>query len=363
LLVATVDEAVNFPTGDLRLAYCRFCGFIWNVDFQPELMRYSAAYEETQVFSAHFREFQSALVNRWVDRYGLRNRQVLEIGCGKGDFLLELCERGHNIGLGIDPSYRPDRHEPKALQRAVFATELYNEAHTDQKCDFICCRHTLEHICDVREFMKLVQRHTDGAGHAIVAFELPDVERVLTEQAFWDIYYEHCSYFSLGSLGRLFRSINLEILDLYKEFDEQYLIVEAQPAKATPRPHAAEEALEQLASTVQEFKSSITSRLDHWNRYVREHHAAGRRVAVWGSGSKAVAFLNRLDLRKEVAAVIDINPHKHGKFLAGTGHQIVSPQSLRTDRPDVVIAMNPAYLQEIRNDLLQMDIHASVVAL
>lgn len=114
---------------------------------------------------------------------------------------------------------------------------------------------------------------------------------------------------------------------------------------------------------MQEFKSSITSRLDHWNRYVREHHAAGRRVAVWGSGSKAVAFLNRLDLRKEVAAVIDINPHKHGKFLAGTGHQIVSPQSLRTDRPDVVIAMNPAYLQEIRNDLLQMDIHASVVAL
>jgi hypothetical protein len=29
-----------------------------------------------------------------------------------------------------------------------------------------------------------------------VFFETPDAKRVLAEGAFWDIYYEHCSYFS-----------------------------------------------------------------------------------------------------------------------------------------------------------------------
>ena len=44
----------------------------------------------------------------------------------------------------------------------------------------------------------------------MVFFELPDTERVLTEAAFWDIYYEHCSYFTPGSLARLFRRTGFE---------------------------------------------------------------------------------------------------------------------------------------------------------
>ena len=49
--------------------------------------------------------------------------------------------------------------------------------------------------------------------------------------------------------------------------------------------------------------------------------------------------------------MVDINPHKWGRFLAGTGHEIVSPDSLRDTRPDVIVVMNPIYLDEIRTDL------------
>ena len=44
-------------------------------------------------------------------------------------------------------------------------------------------------------------------------FELPDVMRELCEGAFWDLYYEHCTYFSCGSLARLFRATGFEVLD------------------------------------------------------------------------------------------------------------------------------------------------------
>ena len=53
----------------------------------------------------------------------------------------------------------------------------------------------------------------------------------------------------------------------------------------------------------------------------------------------------------EVEAVVDINPHKHGKFLAGTGHEIVAPEALRRLRPDCVVIMNGIYTDEIRADL------------
>ena len=54
----------------------------------------------------------------------------------------------------------------------------------------------------------------------------------------------------------------------------------------------------------------------------------GKRVVIWGSGSKAVSFLTTLRVPDLIAAVVDINPHKHGKFLAGTGHEIVGPRAL-----------------------------------
>ena len=67
-------------------------------------------------------------------------------------------------------------------------------------------------------------------------FELPDVRRVLDEVAFWDVYYEHCSYFSAGSLARLFRATGFEVLDLALDYDDQYLLLEARPSAVRRRP-------------------------------------------------------------------------------------------------------------------------------
>jgi hypothetical protein len=64
-----------------------------------------------------------------------------------------------------------------------------------------------------------------------------------------------------------------------------------------------------------------------------------------------VAFLVVLDLGAEIAAVVDVNPHKRGRWLAGTGHRILGPDDLVSVRPDVVLVMNPIYTDEIRRDL------------
>ena len=46
-----------------------------------------------------------------------------------------------------------------------------------------------------------------------------------------------------------------------------------------------------------------------------------------------------MDVKDELEFVVDINPHKHGQFLAGSGHEIVSPEFLREYKPDSVIAI------------------------
>jgi hypothetical protein len=80
----------------------------------------------------------------------------------------------------------------------------------------------------------------------------------------------------------------------------------------------------------------------------------GKKVVLWGSGSKAVSYLTTLGVTDQLQYVVDINPHKHGKFLAGSGHEIVSPEFLVEYQPDAVIVMNPIYLEEIRSDMRRM---------
>jgi C-methyltransferase C-terminal domain len=51
---------------------------------------------------------------------------------------------------------------------------------------------------------------------------------------------------------------------------------------------------------------------------------------------------------------VDINPHKHGRFMPGTGQEIVAPEFLVGYGPTDVLVMNPIYTEEIRQNLARL---------
>jgi SAM-dependent methyltransferase len=363
LLMETRDEALAHPRGELRLASCPACGFITNLSYQPQDHHYSDRYEETQGFSPTFSEFTESLVSRLIDRYDLHSKSVLEIGCGKGEFLALLCQKGDNRGIGIDPSFVPGRLPAEMEARIEVFREFYREEHCSLKPDFVCCRHTLEHIPNVREFVQQVRAGIGDRMSTGVFFDLPDVVRVLTEGAFWDLYYEHCSYFSLGSLARLFRSCQFDVTDLALDYGGQWLMLEALPAsRETVSAFDAEHDLEALQEAVETFDEHCGRVVQHWTDTIGRLHRQGAQIVVWGSGSKGVAFLTTLGVTDQVACVVDINPHKHGRFMPGTGHPIIGPDSLVEYRPTHVIMMNPVYCDEIGRDLERLSIEAEMLA-
>ncbi len=364
LLLPSQDEARDFPRGAIRLGFCEECGFITNTAFDAQLHSYSNRYEETQGCSPRFQAFARELAAHWVDRYDLHDKLVLEIGCGKGEFLELMCRTGGNRGVGIDPSYIPGRLGEDATGEMTFIQDFYSQRYAHLGGDAVICRHTLEHIHPVAEFMRVLREAIGDRTDTIVLFELPDVLRVLEETAFWDVYYEHCSYFSLGSLARLFRATGFEVLDLSLAFDDQYILIEARPS-AVPAPGGplrGEDDLEALSKAVRHFEQTFAHRLEDWRDDIVAARREGRRVVVWGSGSKGVAYLTTLGIGDEIEYVVDINPNKQGMFMAGTGHRIVGPDFLRDYRPDLVVIMNPVYVEEIRHMLEDMDLAPELVA-
>jgi hypothetical protein len=70
-----------------------------------------------------------------------------------------------------------------------------------------------------------------------------------------------------------------------------------------------------------------------------------------------------LDRDNSIEYVVDINPHRKGYYMSGTGQEIVSPDFLAEYKPDVVIVMNEIYCDEIARDLKKMDLTPEMIAL
>jgi SAM-dependent methyltransferase len=388
LLLQTREEALNLRKGNIKLGLCRSCGFVSNYAFDPKLHEYSSRYESSQAFSPTYNSFSKRLAEHLVERYGLHNKNIVEIGCGQGEFVRILAELGGNHGIGYDPAYDGSRsynipdissdivtvseiddrfldnaHPASCRGCVTIVPEFYGGSSQLIIPDFICCKMTLEHIQNASGFIRTIRRSLGEKSDAVVFFQVPDFTRILDEIAFWDIYYEHCSYFSPGSLSRLFRRCGFEIIDVWTDYDGQYLMIEAGARRKRAVGSIAEEDdIDELRIKVRYFHDNYRQKLYTWKRYLNEIKAKDLKAVVWGSSSKGVSLLTTLKIQyQELEYVVDINTFRQGSYIAGTGQKIVSPEFMVEYKPDVVIVMNPVYHDEIKSMLEGMKLKPEIV--
>lgn len=346
------------------LGFCQFCGFIFNTVFDPGLHEYSARYEETQGFSPTFNAFSRSLATHLIDQYNLYNKDIIEIGCGKGEFLTLLCELGQNRGVGFDPAYISERNDGKAKDQIVFIKDFYSEKYAHYQGDFVCCKMTLEHIPSTADFLDQVGFSVSKDRGTIIFFQVPDSLRILEECAYEDIYYEHCSYFCAGSLARLFQEHGLEVLKVGTEYDGQYLTIEARASSRTVTGNGyADKQLNDIRGYVKDFSSRYRDKVAKWQKLLSDRSEAGEKVVMWGSGSKGVSFLASLDRPEQIEYVVDINPFRQNHYMSGYGQKIVAPEFLQDYQPDLVIVMNRIYMDEIGKDLEKRGLRPELLAL
>lgn len=361
VLWPTREAAHAAPKGSIRLGFCERCGMIRNLDFDEELVRYSPGYENSLHFSPSFRAYAQGLARRLIDRYDLRGKDVVDIGCGKGEFIAMLCDETGNRGVGFDPSYEGESngHCPERLR---FVRDYYSEAYGDTPADFISCRHVLEHVESPRELLRMVRRSTAPHAGVTLYFEMPDGGYMLRENAVWDVIYEHPSYFTAPALRRLFEDFGFTVLDIGTSFGDQYLWIEAVRNGDTHYENGSSASQPaQLARLVAAFEKRYAGKIAHWGRRLEALFEDEKRVALWGAGSKGVTFLNVVPGGDRVEDVIDLNVRKHGRFVPGTGQEVGGPQMLRESTPDVILVLNRLYEQEIRGWAADMRLKAEVV--
>jgi SAM-dependent methyltransferase len=286
---------------------------------------------------------------------GIRNCQIVEVGCGKGLFLRKLVQAqgSKNRGYGFDPSYTGP--EIDLGGRLKFEKHYYGPENAEIAADVVICRHVIEHIPEPLTLLLTIKQALVHSPQAKVFFETPCGEWILYHRVFWDFFYEHCSYFTANSLTTAFEATGFHIESIRNVFERQYLWVEATVSdqKLFPTKRAS-----QIPCLAKEFAKSEHELKKVLNEKIQTFAAEGG-VALWGAGAKGVTLANLIDPERHwIACVVDLNPQKQGHYIPGTGHPIVGYQEMMKYRVKTAILMNPNYLQE-NLDLLEED-HLSI---
>jgi hypothetical protein len=331
------------PSAHFELGTCKGCGFSFNAAFEPDRVTYDADYDN-HVESSAFRSYYRDIARMLIERFQLIEGTVYDVGCGKGEFLKVLCEMAPGItGIGVDPSCTPCREGNFILQRSTFeSSEIAGDAR------LVILRHVLEHIDQPAHFLAKLKTAMPAAPLYV---EVPDLRWILENGAFWDFCYEHCNYFTSETLTLALANAGFEIVGQDRSFGGQYQWIIGTP---TGKPFNSHQEADEAKSAIDAYAAKEATAISA----LRDIAQSDRGVAIWGMATKGV-LLSILLGEQRVIGGIDMNVGKQGRFAAGSGVSINSPEWLRTLRPGTrVLVMNPNYLSEItslaqaiRNDL------------
>jgi hypothetical protein len=359
------EQAINCPKGDIQLTFCENCGHLFNQGFHEELMAYSQHYDNSLHFSRKFQDYSIEVIKRLTKTYDIYHKNILEIGCGKGDFLKMICVFGQNKGYGFDKSYQPELETNSKLNSVQFFQDYYSEQYAHFPVDVVLNRFVLEHIKNPFDFLTNIKNtaknHGKSEKNILFYSEVPNILYTLRDSGIWDLIYEHYSHFTALSLEKLFKNLNLHVISIAENYMGQYLSIEATTNKHNNGNFKNQTDIRQVKDFVKDFTSHFHKKRNEWEEKLAVFNKEKKKVVVWGGGAKGVSFLNFLKTKNSIDFIVDINPRKKDKYIAGTGQKYVLPEDLAEIKPDVVILMNPIYQEEITKKLNELNLSPEIL--
>lgn len=330
--------------GEMSLRRNRRNDLIENASFDAQRIQYDTDYQNNQSLSASFEAHMRKVLHILKARYP-QGSKLVEVGCGKGDFLEMLQADGSFKVSGYDGAY--EGNNPVIEKRFLSASDRLD-------ADLVVLRHVLEHIKRPHQFLRLLSGIFRSAD---IYIEVPDFGWIEKNQAFFDITYEHVNYFTPLSLSNLFRTVK----DQGLLFGDQYQFVIAAFEDANldeyERAYEAEQDWQSLdfAALFPGFQVAISD---------LEASSTDRSVYIWGAATKGVMFCHHLQRLRPTAfariqAAIDINPMKANRYMPSVHLPILDVDTFcdQASGNELVVIMNPNYRDEIVAELANRGLH------
>jgi len=315
------DEVV-----DLAIYQCRFCGLVQHnlspVPYYRDVIRAVA-------FSKEMGEFRSKQLREWLEIAKLKDKRLLEIGCGKGEYIELLTKSGAEHVYGIENSQSSvDDAKKKGMKVECGYLEGGFTNPWSEKFDGFAIFSFMEHWPDPNECLRSLQNLLNEDALGLV--EVPNFEFIVKNGLYSEFTVDHIYYFDCQTLRALLEKNGFEILSIESIWHNY--ILSAQVRKR--RPHNPSIFIDKQQRIVEQLRRFT----GHFN---------SNEVVVWGAGHQALAVISLAKLQVMVSHVVDSAPFKQGKYTPATRLLIKSPLTMLHDKPKAVVVMAAAYSDEV----------------
>ena len=167
----------------------------------------------------------------------------------------------------------------------------------------------------------------------------------------------------MATAARLFSRCGFDVQRVSSAFNGQYLCLEGRiSSREVGNLGDAGGDLDEMREETSRFAEQYRATRAHWEQTLRHFAEQRKRVVLWGAGAKGAMFLNAFSHASALEYIVDVNPHKWGLYVPGTGQKVVSPDFLKTYQPDVLLIANPNYRDEISRQTSALGIQASLLS-
>jgi len=353
-LLTPAQLAEAEPRYPLRLYFCHGCTTVQidhTVAKETMFADYLYVSGTTETLSEHFR--QSAL--RLTHRLGLEPGDlVVDIGSNDGTWLKHFQALGLDV-LGVEPA----RNVAAMAESAGVPTMVrFFDASVAREITVRVGQPKLVTAAGVFFHLEELHSATEGIAGlcrsgAVFCVQAIYLAEMLRQNAFDNVYHEHLTYWTLGSIQRLFDQYGLEVFSadvLPIHGGSLALLVAAKgtrPVEASVARLRERERRERLAEveTYHAFADRVWRIRDGLVELIGKLGDHGRLVHALGAPAKGATLLNSFGISTDlIACAEERNPLKVGRFIPGARIPIVEEGSV--PEPDAYVVLPWNFLGE-----------------
>jgi hypothetical protein len=247
--------------------------------------------------------------------------------------------------LNIDPSQNLAKlSEEKGIPvlNEFFSLEIAKKVGGNVKV--VTSTNVFQHLRDTNSFVEGVYHLLDDDGVWILEF--PYWIHDLETNQFDQIYHEHVYYYSILPLKIMMEKHGLKIIKAQSESIHGgtiRLVIVKKESKLKP-----DDSIHYFLNYEKRFDIDyyenwgvkLKNHLDRCKEIIFNLKKEGKHIAAFGAAAKGCIFLNALNITYEqIDFIIDDTDIKQGKYMPGTGIEIVSREFVKDKKIDYIVIL------------------------
>jgi len=336
----TVNQLNDESAYPLKLLFCDDCKLVQTDSvIDPDILFKDYRYLSSVGLANHFNELAQIL----DDKFQIKDKKILEIGCNDGVLLEPLTKLDADV-IGVDPAsniVKLARDRGLNVIEDYFNYENFKGDEHKNRYDLVLANNSFAHITDIKSVVKGVNHILKPNGHFV--FEVHYLNSLVSENQWDNIYHEHIYYYSISALNNFFTRYGMTIVD----FEE--IPIHAGSIRVTvlndniSTPQKIIDRLIGESDTIGDsnYMSGFTEKVkNHINDFNKEIKKLSKdyKIAGYGASGRANMFCNLTGLDENVVQfIVDESPERCGRYIANTKIPIVDVDTLKNSDVDLLI--------------------------